>query len=537
MSNQHAVSNWGALRHRGARFSWGIACLGGSLLAGAAGATTLDAPTFVDQVAPLLHQNCAGCHRPGDIAPMSLRSYDEVRPWAKSIARVVADREMPPWDADPGFGPWANDISLSEQEIDTITRWVAAGAPRGAGDQPPLPEPADPGAWRMGEPDWVWEFDEVAVSADGPDQFAVVPITNPFGEDRWITGIEVIPGDPAVVHHFILWRADESNHNQESWMSGWAAGAPQTFFPEGTARFLPAGRSMLGDFHYHPSGEATTDKTRVGFHFAKAEEVEKELVNLWILNAEFKIPAGDPNYRADASHTFTEDVRILSLAPHMHYRGKDMSYTAVLPDGTSKELLRVSNYDFAWQTGYDFVEPVDLPAGSRIDVVAHWDNSPENPDNPDPTKDVTFGTDSTDEMLIGFADYVVQKGRQPQLASPVIAKLIELSGKYPGEVWRIDTRRTPGGDPEPMAIHLPKNGNPGGWYVKFGNLALPAQIHEVQWEGNRVTAKAFLPGQDPVPLVGVLDEKTGELALEMMGGTMLAQPAARERAVLPGESR
>lgn len=500
----------------------------GEIGAKALGAKNLDQPTFVDDVAPLLFENCAGCHRPNDIAPMSLRSYDEVRPWAKSIARVVAEREMPPWDADPGYGPWANDKSLSDEAIDTITRWVAAGAPRGAGDAPPPPDPARKGEWRLGEPDWVWEFDAVEVSADGPDQFEIVPMETGFAEDRWITGIEVLPGDPAVVHHFILWRADEQNRNQEAWMAGWAAGAPAAFFPAGTARLLPAGRSMIGDFHYHPSGEGTVDKTRIGFHFASPEEVEKELVNLWILNAEFKIPAGDPNYRADASHVFTEDVRLLSLAPHMHYRGKDMSYTATWPDGTSKELLRVSDYDFAWQTGYDFVEPVELPAGSRIDVVAHWDNSAENPDNPDPTVDVTFGTDSTDEMLIGFADYVVQEGVRPKPASPVIAKLIELAGKYPGEVWRVDASRSPGGAPEPMAIHLPKNGNPGGWYVQFGNLALPASIQEVQWKGGRVTAKALLPGSDGVAIEGTLDADTGELSLEMFGGTLIGKPAEHE---------
>ena len=502
---------------------------GGAAVAGAA----MDAPTFVDHVAPLLHQNCAGCHRPGDIAPMALRSYDEVRPWAKSIARVVQDREMPPWDADPGYGPWSNDISLSQEEIDLLTRWVAAGAPRGEGAEPALPEAADPDAWRLGEPDWVWEFDPVEVTADGPDSFVVVPIPNDAEEDRWITGIEVKPGDPSVVHHFILWRADEANSNQESWMGGWAAGAPQAMLPPGTARFLPAGRSMLGDFHYHPSGEATVDQTKIGFHFASEEEIEKELVNLWILNAEFRIPPGAPNHRAEASHTFREDVRVLSLAPHMHYRGKDMTYTAVLPDGESRELLKVSDYDFNWQMGYDFAQPLDLPAGSRIDVVAHWDNSPDNPANPDPTKEVTFGTDSTDEMMIGFVDYVVQEGRRPKPASPVISKLVELAERYPGQAWRLDLARSPGADPEPMAIHLPRNGASARWSAPFANVALPAPIQEIEWNGDRVSAKALLPGQEPVPLTATVDPASGELTLEMFGGEMIGSPAERERSALP----
>ena len=188
-------------------------------------AKALDRPNFVDDVAPILHQNCVSCHRPGEIAPMALRTYDEVRPWAKSIGKAVRDRDMPPWDADPGFGPFANDISLSGDEIEMISRWVAAGAPRGEGDEPVVPEPKKSGEWTLGEPDWIYEFDPYEVAADGPDHFNIIPIETGWEEDRWIESIEVLPGDGKVVHHFILWQADESGNGPESWLSGWAAGA------------------------------------------------------------------------------------------------------------------------------------------------------------------------------------------------------------------------------------------------------------------------------------------------------------------------
>jgi mono/diheme cytochrome c family protein len=507
-----------------------LLCVSSAAFAAAPGesASALDTPTFVHDVAPILHQNCASCHQPGEIAPMALRSYDEVRPWAKSIAKAVQNRDMPPWDADPGFGPFTNDISLSQDEIDTIVRWTSAGAPRGEGAEPVLDLPKTVGDWKLGEPDWTYEFDSFEVAADGSDQFKIVSIETGWEDERWIKAIEILPGDPTVVHHFILWRADEANRGQDAWLGGWAAGAPPAEFPEGTARRLPAGRNLLGDFHYHPSGNAATDRTRIGVHFAEPEEIEKEYVNLWVLNAGFKIPAGDPNYQAKASYVFPQDVAIRSLAPHMHYRGKDMKYTAYLPDGSSRELLSVSRYDFNWQTGYDFEEPVDLPAGTKVEVIAHWDNSADNPSNPDPTKDVGWGTDSTDEMLIGFVDYVVKDGISPKPISLVLGKLAELAEAYPGQVWRFDIQQGPEAELEPSAVHLPKDGSQGGWYVQMGSLVLPAPIKEVVWDGNAVTAKAYIPGQQPTEITGTLDTASGKLELSMGGGAMTGTPAEDE---------
>jgi mono/diheme cytochrome c family protein len=501
----------------------------------ASAAAAVDQPTFVGEIAPILHDNCVRCHRPGEIGPMSLLTYDEVRPWAKSIGRVVHEGEMPPWDADPGFGPFANDISLSEEEIDTIMGWVAAGSPRGTGEPPAPPEMPEGGGWTLGEPDWVYEFDPVGVSADGDDQFTIIPIDSGWEEDRWIQAIEVLPGDRKVVHHFILWQSDESGRAQESWLGGWAAGAPPNAFPDGTARLVKKGRALLGDFHYHPYGEATTDSTRLGIHFADPETVNKEYVNLWILNADFQIPAGAANHPAKASYVFPQDARVLSLTPHMHYRGKDMTYTAYYPDGREEELLRVSNYDFNWQINYDFVEPVAIPAGTKLEVVAHWDNSTDNPNNPDPSTDVTWGLQSTDEMLIGFVDYVVEEGVSPKPVSLVLGKLAELAEAYPGQVWRVDIVRQSGTGPEPSAVHLPKDGRPGGWYVQMGTLVLPAPIQEIVWEENRVSATALIPGQEPMEIEGVVDPETGGIELQMGGGSIQGTPAEEEarRSVVP----
>lgn len=370
----------------------------------------LDRPTFVDDVAPILQASCVSCHQPGEIGPMSLRTYREVRPWARSIARAVENRDMPPWDADPGYGPWSNDISLSDGEIAAIVRWAADGAPRGEGDEPVHEPPEAAGEWAFGEPDWVFEFDPYEVAAEGPDEFRDVLMATGFEEDRWIRAVEVQPGDRKALHHFILWRTPAGATYQESWMASWTAGSKPYEFPAGSARLLRKGGKLIGDFHYHPDGEAATDSTRVGLWFAEPEEVEKELITLPVWNAGIHIPAGDPNYEAEASRVFEEDVLVRAFTPHMHYRGKSMSYSAELPDGSTMDLLRVSRYDFNWQTTYRLVEPIRLPAGSRIQVKATFDNSADNPSNPDPTVDVKWGLKSTDEMLNGLVDYVAADG-------------------------------------------------------------------------------------------------------------------------------
>jgi hypothetical protein len=405
------------------------------------------------------------------------------------------------------------DRSLEDDELGTVLRWIEGGAPAGDLAAMPPPPAAKEGEWSLGEPDYVVELGAVDVAADGPDQFRNLIVKTEFDGDRWIKAIEIRPSSRKVVHHVILWQGG-SGADQQGWLSAWAGGADPDVFPEGTGRLLKKGASLIGDMHYHPYGEAASDNTRVGLYFASDEEIKKELVNLWVMNAEFAIPPGDPNYEARASYTFAQDAHILSLAPHMHYRGKDFSYVATFPDGRSQELLRVSNYDFNWQTGYEFETPIAAPQGTRIDCVAHWDNSADNLDNPDPARTVRFGNESYDEMMIGFVDYVVDEGIRPLVPeNPVKGKLSELATQHPGEIYQVLIPQQPDGPLPLTALHIPRQGE-GGWYVSFRGVVGKARVYDVVWNGNAVSCKVAIPG-GPNDLVGTADPETGGLALTM----------------------
>lgn len=474
-------------------------------------------PTFTQDVAPILHRNCVTCHQPGAIGPMSLRTYDEVRPWVKSILKNVESGTMPPWHADPGFGPFKNDRSMEQHETETVLRWARQGALKGDPKlMPTIPEPPQEG-WQLGEPEYVIEFKEVEVPAEGPDQFYDLLAKTDLPEDKWITGVEILPGDRRVVHHVILWQSEDGTQggNPEGWIGAWAAGALPQKFPEGTGKILKKGATIIGDMHYHPTGDAATDKTKVGFHFAEEEDIDKELINLWVINTDFAIPPGDPNYEAKASWTFPQDSHILTLTPHMHYRGKDFKYTLTYPDGEKKELLKVSDYDFNWQTGYEFEEPVSAPKGTRIDCVAHWDNSADNPDNPDPTKTVTFGNESYDEMMIGFVDYVVDEGVRPKppAESPVVPKAKELAKEYPGQVWLVEIPSPPGQPPQVSALVIPREGE-GGWHVEIGTMIGKARVYDIEWDGDSFECKAAIPGQGVVNLDGHIDADNKRLLFD-----------------------
>ena len=365
--------------------------------------------TFSRDVAPILYENCVACHREGDIAPMALLSYEEARPWAKSIQKaVVRDRTMPPWHSIDPSGTFANDRRLSEKEIATIDTWIQAGAPEG--DPADLPDaPMFEAEWRLGEPDYILTFDELSVPAEGPDQFANLVGVADFGEDKWIRAVEILPSNRKLVHHVIAitmenLQSSADGGGVQGWIAGWAAGTDPAVMPRGTARFIKQGAQIVANMHYHPYGEAGVDQTRVGFHFADPAEVRREVTNHWVMKNDFAIPAGEPAHEVTESYTFDREVDLLSVMPHMHLRGKDMKMTLAYPDGSSEVLIDVPHYDFNWQTIYELLEPKRLPEGTRLDIVGHFDNSPDNPDNPDPSKLVVFGNESTDEMFIGILD-------------------------------------------------------------------------------------------------------------------------------------
>jgi hypothetical protein len=373
--------------------------------------------TFTKDVAPIFYNRCVECHRPGEIAPMSLITFNEARPWAKSIKQKVVDRSMPPWLASAENHDFKNERRLSQKEIDTITAWVDAGAPKGNDkDLPPTPKFEQ--GWSIGKPDAIVALDQdVAVPADGVVPYKYLTVQTNFDEDKWVQAAEIRPGNRKVVHHIIIFVQEPGAKTELSGegrigrgykLCGFAPGEQPKIFPAGTARLIKKGSKLTFQLHYTPNGEPANDRSYVGLIFAKAP-VQKVALTATATNARFVIPPGDGNYEVSSSWTATDDVRIIDLMPHMHVRGKDFTYTAVYPDGRTEVLLRVPKYDFNWQLLYQFKDPVFLPKGARIDCVAHFDNSAKNKYNPDPTKEVRWGDQTWEEMMIGWFDYVLEK--------------------------------------------------------------------------------------------------------------------------------
>lgn len=371
--------------------------------------------TFTKEIAPILFKNCVECHRPGEIAPMSLMTYQETRPWAKSIRERVVDRSMPPWSADPKYGHWANDPRLSQKEIDNIVAWVNAGAPKGDDkDLPPAPKFTD--GWTIGTPDVVLQMaEEYTVPADGTVPYLYFSMPTNFTEDKWIQAMEIRPGNRTVVHHVIAYAQDanvkDTNPGGEgelrrgrTHLSGITPNKTGVVFAPDSARLIKKGSNIVFQMHYTTNGQVTKDRTKIGFVFAK-EPGKKVLMTGNAANSRFAIPPGDGNHEVKASKTFDEDVLLNSFMPHMHVRGKAFTYTAVYPDGRSEILLNVPQYDFNWQHTYIPKEAIRLPKGTRLDCVAYFDNSPKNKFNPDPTKTVRWGDQTWEEMMIGWFTY------------------------------------------------------------------------------------------------------------------------------------
>ncbi len=382
----------------------------------AAGTSNASKVTFSKDIAPILFNNCVACHRPGEIAPMSLLTYKEVRPWAKSIRERVIDRSMPPWSADPKYGHWANDPRLSEQQINTIVEWVNAGAPKGDDkDLPPLPTFTE--GWTIGTPDVVLQMaEEYTVPADGTIPYLYFSMPTGFTEDKWIQAMEIRPGNRSVVHHVIAYAQDPNVKDSapggegelrrgRMHLGGITPNKTGIIYGPGTARLIKKGSNIVFQMHYTTSGQVTKDRTKIGFVFAK-EPGKKVLVTGNAANGRFVIPPGDENYEVKSSKTFDEDVLITSFMPHMHVRGKSFVYTATYPDGRSEILLNVPKYDFNWQHTYIPKQPIALPKGTRLDCVAHYDNSPKNKFNPDPSKEVRWGDQTWEEMMIGWFTFI-----------------------------------------------------------------------------------------------------------------------------------
>jgi peroxiredoxin/mono/diheme cytochrome c family protein len=375
--------------------------------------------TYSKQVAPILQKHCQECHRPGQSAPMSLLRYEDALGWARMIREVVEERRMPPWYADPRYGHFANDRSLSKEERQTLLSWIEQGCPKGdARDLPPAREFSSD--WTIGTPDVVFTmptaFPVPAKAEKNGIPYKYIPVKTNFDEDRWIVAAEARPGNRAIVHHIIVYLLEARQKPREQRIDGigdgmlvaYAPGDMPAVYPPGTAKKLPRGGTLLFQMHYTPNGVAQTDRSSVGLIFAK-EPPKYEVRTRAIAQRRLVIPAGEKNYEAQSTTTFTEDTELLSLLPHMHLRGKDFEYRLVSPGGKTETLLRVPNYDFNWQSTYRLSKPLHLPAGTRIDCTAHFDNSADNPNNPNPGKTVYWGEQTWDELMIGFVDYVFTK--------------------------------------------------------------------------------------------------------------------------------
>jgi hypothetical protein len=374
-------------------------------------------PTFSKDVAPILYKNCASCHRPGEIAPMSLLTYEDARPWAASIKEKVAGGEMPPWHATQPAGTFANDRRLSAQDKATLLAWAAGGAPKGdSKDLPPAPK--FPVGWEIGTPDVVISMPEpYSVPAAGTIDYQIFTMPTNFTTDKWVQAIEVRPGTRAVVHHILAFcqepgeprpqaykttipKFPERNRKPSESVALIASTAPGTnalTFPPGQAMLIRAGSKVTFQIHYTANGTAATDRSSLGIIFAK-QPPELEVRNAAFSNPTLKIQPGADNEEVDSEIEFTENSHIWALLPHTHLRGKSWEYRLTYPDGRTEVVLSVPKYDFNWQTYYIFAKPLAVPKGARLEGIAHYDNSTANKSNPDPTKLVKWGQQTWEEM-------------------------------------------------------------------------------------------------------------------------------------------
>lgn len=368
--------------------------------------------TYSRDIAPILQKHCQLCHRPGEIAPFSLTSYQDALGWAATIREVVADRRMPPWHADPRYGKFANDPSLSEQEKKLLFAWIDGGCPRGDPAEIHFSQPAYPQDWRIPTPDQVVSMPEpFTVPAEGIIEYQYFVVDPGFREDRWIQAAEVRPGNRAVVHHcnVFLQPPDSPDIQSQGELGSFcliaaAMGTPPLVLPEGMAKRVPAGWRFVFVVHYTAIGSVQTDWTVLGLKFADPRRVKKEVATRLMYDPGLRIPPRAPAHSVAQTWQVNRDVILLSYFPHMHLRGKSFRYEALYPDGTTEILLDVPRYDFNWQNRYELVEPKRLPAGTRLCCTAVYDNSAANSANPDSTAEVRAGPQSWDEMFNGYFD-------------------------------------------------------------------------------------------------------------------------------------
>ncbi len=407
--------------------------------------------TFHKDIQPLLQKHCQKCHRENGIGPFPLVDYKDIKGWADTIEEVVTDRLMPPWHADPKFGHFRNDSSLTENQIQLVQEWVKSGAPKGNNKDAPPPIKWEDG-WTIGEPDIVYTTESYKVPKEGRVPYRYVSVQTNFKEDKWVQAAQFISTAPQVVHHVLtfvkppytphpgagkrFWRprfnpisllqgAKRSEYGKwmrrnrknakhmfvgnagglDGYFLGAMAGDSSQVYPEGQAKLLPAGGTLWFQIHYTPNGKEHESITQLALKFADGppeEAVESHGTSTVVI----EIPPNEPAHKIETEFKFPRNAKMLALGPHMHLRGKEFTFVAEYPNGEKETLLHVPNYDFDWQIGYIFKEPKDIPKGTKLKATAIFDNSKNNPNNPDPGQTVYFGLQSDDEMMIGYFEVI-----------------------------------------------------------------------------------------------------------------------------------
>jgi hypothetical protein len=391
--------------------------------------------TFNKDVVPILQKNCQGCHRPGEIAPMSFLTYGETRPWAKAIKSAVVSRQMPPWFADPSYGHFANDRTLSDSTIKTLVAWVDGGAPEGNAKDAPAPI-AFPQGWSI-KPDMVIEMpQDIQLPATGTINYKSILVKANFTEDMWVVAADLRPGNASAVHHMraivrppgsawmkdavpgVAYEAGDAEMGRQGegtdllgkFNPGLGA---QDFSLFDSAKFVPKGSDIVFSMHYTSTGKPTTDRSKLGLVFAKQPPKLRYYVSDGPTASNLAIPAGDSNAEVVSEMTAQADTQLVYMQPHMHLRGKDFEVRLISPAGESKTIFK-AKWDFNWQLGFDLAAPLPIPKGTRIVAIAHYDNSANNKFNPDPTKLIWWGQQNWDEMQNCFMGFLVD----PQLKDP-----------------------------------------------------------------------------------------------------------------------
>lgn len=406
--------------------------------------------TFANQVSRVLQRNCVECHRAGEIGPFSLETYEESIGWADMMLEVIEDQRMPPWHADESVGTFSNARNMSDEDKQILKDWVEQGTPMG--DAANLPKPVSHvSGWRLPrEPDRVIEMSNrpYEIPADETVEYQYFVVDPGFKKDRWISAAEVIPGNRAVVHHSIVFirPPDGERPRGVGWLASYVPGqTPLKYYPD-RARFVPKGSRFVFQMHYTPNGTPQKDVTKIGVVFADDSEVKDEVLTMMAIDQDFEIPPNSPSHKVDVNRwNLPRNGSLLSVSPHMHYRGKSFTSSLVSKKGTETPIIHVPRYDFNWQHRYELANPVSLDDFRQLQGTVEFDNSKDNPFNPDPSQLVSWGDQTWEEMAVAFYDVSVPRksglkelddnktaAKTPprKLTDAQLAKVDEMERKY-----------------------------------------------------------------------------------------------------------